>query len=323
VSPAARESPALRLGISSCLLGQAVRWDGGHKRDSLLESLLGPHFQWVAVCPELEAGMGVPREAVRLQGKRPGTARLVGVSSARDWTQAMLDYARRRLAELEALDLCGFVLKSDSPSCGMTRVRLYARSGAPSRRGVGLFARALMRRMPLLPVEEEARLRDPVLRENFVERVFAFRGVKHLLASGCSPRDWIAFHAAHKYLLLSHHPHGYRALGRMVAQSGLVPARRRGAAYAQAFMEVLKHPATVRRHFNVLQHIAGYLKRSLSPEDKRELAAVLEDYRRGRVPRIVPLTLLRHHLARHRVEALAGQVYLSPHPQEMMLRNQV
>jgi uncharacterized protein YbgA (DUF1722 family)/uncharacterized protein YbbK (DUF523 family) len=318
-----RKNPALRIGISSCLLGQEVRWDGGHKRDSLLASLFGPHFQWVPVCPELETGMGVPREAVRLQGKEPDSARLLGVASGKDWTDPMLEFAHRRLAELEASDLSGFILKKDSPSCGMERVRLYAGEGAPARRGVGLFARALMQRMPLLPVEEEGRLRDPAIRENFIERVFAFRRLKDLLASGCRSRDLVAFHAAHKYLLLAHHPQGFKELGKKVAVAGLTPARQRGLSYAEGFMTVLRHPATVKRHVNVLQHLAGYLKRSLSPEDKRELGAILEDYRLGFVPRIVPLTLLQHHLARHPVEALTHQVYLHPHPREMMLRNHV
>jgi uncharacterized protein YbbK (DUF523 family) len=198
---ASRRSTVLRIGISSCLLGEAVRWDGGHKRDRFIADRLSRHLECVPICPELEAGMGVPREALRLVGSEEAP-RMVGVRSGKDWTVAMREYARTRVRQLEAMDLAGFVLKKDSPSCGMERVRVHSGKGSPSRRGVGLFARELVIHLPLLPVEEEGRLQDPVLRKNFIERIFAYRRLKDLLDSGCRRGDLVAFHAAHKYLLL-------------------------------------------------------------------------------------------------------------------------
>ena len=321
-APPVPRHPVIRVGISSCLLGEEVRWDGGHKKDPFLTDLLGAHFQWVAVCPELEVGMGVPREPVRLIGSEQAP-RMVGLKSARDWTDAMLAFSRSRVGELEELDLCGFILKKDSPSCGMERVRVHSGKGAPSRKGTGLFARELMRGMPLLPVEEEGRLRDPVLRENFIERIFAFRRLKDLLGSGCRRADLVMFHTVHKFLLLSHSRRHYQELGRIVAGAKAYGRKQLGEAYGARFMEALRIPATVKGHFNVLQHLAGHLKRILDAQDKREMAEVLDDYRRGLVPLIVPLTLLKHHVARQGVEYVRNQVYLNPHPRELMLRNHV
>ncbi len=311
-----------RIGISSCLLGAEVRWDGGHKRDRFVTDTLGSCFEWVPVCPELEVGMGVPREPVRLAGN-PESPRMVGVKSGKDWTRAMGDYSRDRVRGLAKLDLSGYLFKSDSPSCGMGRVRVHPEAGMAVKKGRGLFARILMEAFPLLPAEEEGRLRDPALRENFIERVFAYRRWRDLEAAGCRRGDLVAFHTAHKFLILSHSPRHCQALGRLVAGAKRHAPRRLAALYGGTLMEALRIPATVKRHFNVLQHLAGFLKEKLDAAEKRELGEVLEDYRRGLVPLVVPLTLLKHHVRRHDVAALAGQVYLNPHPKELMLRNHV
>jgi uncharacterized protein YbgA (DUF1722 family)/uncharacterized protein YbbK (DUF523 family) len=320
-SPASHpRDETLRVGISSCLLGEAVRWDGGHKRDATINDLLGRFFEWVPVCPELEVGMGVPREPIHLV-RAAGSERLVGVKSGKDWTTAMRQFARRRVARLEALDLCGYLLKKDSPSCGMERVRVHGARGTAARTGVGAFARELLALMPHLPVEEEGRLRDPALRENFIERVFAYRRLRTWMKEGCSRPGLVIFHTAHKLLILSHSPRHYQELGRLVAGAKRYPPRRLGEMYAARFMAALRVHATVKRHFNVLQHIAGYLKDHLSAPEKRELEEVLEDYRKGWVPLIVPLTLIKHHVSTHEIEYIRAQIYLNPHPKELMLRN--
>ncbi len=315
----------LRVGVSACLLGREVRYDGQHKRDAFLTEVLAPFVEWVPVCPEVELGLGVPREPIRLVG-RAEAPRLVAERSGADHTAAMRAYAERRVAELAALDLAGYVTKKDSPSCGMERVRVHAdggRRGPPRRDGVGAFARVLLEALPLLPVEEEGRLHDPPLRENFVERVFAYRRWKDLLAGRWTVGDLVRFHSAEKMLLLAHDPEGYRALGRLVARAKGVPRAELAERYGEAFMRSLARPATRGRQVNVLQHMAGYFKDLATPDERQELAESIAEYRAGLVPLVVPLTLLRHHVRKHRVPWLEGQTHLEPHPRELMLRNHV
>jgi uncharacterized protein YbgA (DUF1722 family)/uncharacterized protein YbbK (DUF523 family) len=307
----------LRVGVSSCLLGQEVRWNGAHKRDAWLVTTLGRFVEWVPVCPELEIGLGVPREPIRLEGD-PAEPRLVGADSRTDLTERMQAFAARRVEALAALDLCGYVLKSDSPSCGMERVKVHGPALGRPKQGVGLFARALVLRLPLLPVEEEGRLHDAGLRESFIERVFAFRRVRDLLASRPTAGRLIEFHARHKLLLMAHDPEGARRLGRIVAGTDRAAGR-----YASGFMETLQRRATPKKHANVLQHMLGYLKRDLSPGDKEELLEAIDEMRQERLPLLVPLALLRHHLRRLDVKSLLDQVYLNPHPRELMLRKHV
>ncbi|HEX9049683.1 MAG TPA: DUF523 and DUF1722 domain-containing protein [Anaeromyxobacter sp.] len=315
----------LRLGVSSCLLGRKVRYDGQHKRNAFLVEVLGASVEWVPVCPELELGLGVPREPIRLVGAA-AAPRLLAERSGTDHTDAMLRFARARVRELEALGLDGWVTKKDSPSCGMERVRVHRAAGGPPRRdGVGLFVRVLMDRMPLLPVEEEGRLEDPALRESFVERIFAYARWKAAVAAGMRRGDLVRYHAAHKLALMAHSPAAYRALGALVAGMGKGAIRPTLDAYAAGLMAALRTPATRGRHANVLQHAAGYFRDLLDPDDRRELAGAIEDYARGHVPLVVPLTLVRHHVRRHAdargVDWLAGQTYLDPDPKELMLRN--
>jgi uncharacterized protein YbgA (DUF1722 family)/uncharacterized protein YbbK (DUF523 family) len=325
--------PRLRIGVSSCLLGQKVRYDGQHKRDDFLTEVLDPFVEWVPVCPELEVGMGVPREAIRLVGK-VGAPRLVAERSGADHTEAMQAYAERRVAELAEADLDGYVLKKGSPSCGMERVRVYPAkrgggAGPPRRDGVGAFARVLMERLPLLPVEEEGRLHDPALRESFVERLFGHARWKRARAEArargkaMSRGDLVAFHTAHKLALLAHSPAAYRRLGALVGTLGKGSIAAQVEAYGAGFMEALRTPATRGRHANVLQHMAGYFRDVLGADDRKELEGVVADYGRGLLPLVVPLTLLRHHVRSHGVAYLAGQTYLDPDPKELCLRNHV
>lgn len=311
----------LRLGVSSCLLGEQVRFDGGHKHDRFLTDLLGRYAEWVPVCPELEAGMGVPREAVRLEGNVEAPS-MVGVRSRVDHTTVMRRCAAARVRQLADLNLQGYVFKKGSPSCGMERVRVYGQGGMPSRRGRGLFAAAFMTAFPLLPVEEEGRLNDPVLRESFIERVFAYRRWR-ALADAPGRGALVVFHTAHKFQLLAHSPKHYSALGRLVAEQKRQRPAALVAEYGIAFMAALAVHATAAKHVNVLQHLAGFCREHLDAPDRQELAAVIDDYRRFLVPLVVPLTLLRHHIERHQVTYVLGQTYLYPHPKELMLRNHV
>ena len=309
-----------RLGVSSCLLGQAVRYDGGHKRDPFCADVLGPFVEWVPVCPEVEVGMPVPRPAIRLTGRAAAPA-LEAERTGEDWTARMQAFAEARVAALSRLDLAGYVLKKDSPSCGMTRVRVHGpRGGAPSRDGVGAFARVLLARLPLLPVEEEGRLHDPLLRESFIERVFAYQRWKALVVAGLTRGRLVEFHTAHKLTLLAHSPDGYRRLGRLVAGAKGRPLAELADEYGARFMAALARPATRGRHLNVLQHMAGYFKRVEAP-DRAELEEVVRDFGRGHVPLVVPLTLFRSQVRRHGVAYLAGQTYLDPDPKELLLRN--
>lgn len=314
---------AIRIGVSACLLGQRVRWDGNHRLDPYLARTLGDYFEYVPVCPEVEAGFGTPREPFRLLGD-PETPRLVTVNSGADHTERMLAWARSRVEELNDEDLCGFVFMKSSPSSGMERVKVYDRSGVPRRAGVGLFARALMDRFPLLPVEESGRLHDPELRENFVERVFTLRRWRDSRARAEGPH-WrgglVHFHTRHKLLLMSHSTELYRATGRLVAT---VAARERDEAlteYENVLMQALRLRATKAKHVNVLHHAMGYFKKRLSADDKKELLGLIESYREGAVPLIVPVTLLNHYARTYEQEYLLEQVYLHPHPAELGLRN--
>ena len=316
-----RQRP-VRVGISACLLGAEVRYDGGHKRDAFLTDTFGRFVEWVSVCPEMESGLGTPREPMRLVREK-GDVRLLTVKTGRDITEQLDTFARRRVAELDDENLSGFILKKDSPSCGVERVKIYDGHHVSTRSGQGRFAAILTRRFPDLPVEEEGRLSDPRLRENFVERVFAYWRVRALFGGRWTIAALVRFHTAHKLTLMAHSPRVYEQLGRLVAQSRTVPRSEVKRQYVSLFMNALATSATRRRHVNVLQHMAGYFKHRLDSASRDELRAAIEDYRRELVPLIVPITLLRHHIRVHDVSYLAGQVYLEPHPKELMLLNHV
>jgi uncharacterized protein YbgA (DUF1722 family)/uncharacterized protein YbbK (DUF523 family) len=314
--------PSIRIGISSCLLGEKVRYDGGHKRDTYLVETFGHFVEWVPVCPEVEMGLGTPRETLRLV-RMGEEVRMVMPKTGVDHTNAMRRYAERRLNELAREDLCGYILKKGSPSCGMERVRVFDAQGVPAKSGRGLFAEALLQHFPNLPVEEEGRLYDPRLRENFIERVFAYHRLRTLFAGRWKLGELVSFHTAHKLLLMAHSPRAYVTLGRLVAGGKALPRADLRSRYEEGFMQVLAEMATARRQTNVLQHMVGHLRPHLDEASRGELHSLLEDYRHGLVPLIVPLTLIRHYVRRFEVPYLYGQVYLEPHPKELMLRNHV
>ncbi len=318
------ESPAqIRIGISSCLLGDEVRFDGGHKRDRFITDTLSQFVTFVPMCPEMEIGLGSPRESMHL-ATIDGQIRLVTTKTREDLTDRMTSYARSRVAQLREMNLCGFILKKDSPSCGMERVKVYgAPRTPPAKKGRGLFSAELLDRHSDLPIEEEGRLCDPRLRENFFVRVFAYRRLRSLFEKEWRLGDLVAFHTSEKLLLRAHDPVGYRRLGKLVALAGQQSREEVETAYRQDFSSTLRKLATTRKITDVLQHTIGYLKKHIDTAARHELLSHFEDYRHGLVPLVVPLTLLRHHLRYHQVSYLQGQTFLEPHPKELMLRNHV
>jgi uncharacterized protein YbgA (DUF1722 family)/uncharacterized protein YbbK (DUF523 family) len=313
----------IKVLVSACLLGEKVRYDGGHKRDLFLIETLGPFVEWVRVCPEADCGLPVPREAMRLVGD-PKHPRLVTNKIGVDHTERMERWAKARLEELSGLDLCGYICKKDSPSSGMERVKVYGTGdGIPARTGAGVFTRMFMERFPRIPVEEEGRLTDPVLREMFIERVFCLRRFRDLFARPLSRGALVDFHTDHKLLLLSHDRGHYEEMGRLVAGAKSVPIETLYRNYGEIFMASLAHKATPKKCADVLMHMIGHFKNMLSSDEKQELLYIIDQYRRRLVPLVVPVTLVRHYVRKYGVAYLARQVFLNPHPVELMLRNHV
>ena len=316
----ARAEGKIRIGISACLTGQNVRYDGGHQQDRYITDTLGRWFEWVPVCPEVEYGLPVPREAMRLTGD-PANPRLVTIKSRIDHTDGMLAWAAGRLEGLAQEGLCGFLFKSRSPSSGMAAVKVYPEQGPAVKKGVGLFAGAFMRRFPFIPCEEDGRLHDPVLRENFIERVFVYHRWQALERAKGGAKELVDFHARHKLLILSHSPKHLTDLGRIVANPGRLKPPALREAYFATLMEALRLTATPAKQTNVLQHMAGYFKNRLSRDEKAELAELIDQYRLGLLPLIVPVTLISHYVRLFDEPYLKSQIYLHPHPSELMLRN--
>ena len=310
----------IKLGISACLLGENVRYDGGHKRDRFVTETIGNFVEFVPVCPEVECGLGIPRESMHLEGN-PDSPRLITTRTKVDHTERMTTWARKRVQELEQEELCGFIFKSRSPSSGMERVRVYNEKGMPVKKGVGLFARIFMDHLPLLPVEEDGRLHDVRLRENFIERIFALKRWRDLLGDKQSRGKLVAFHTQHKLLILSHSPKHSRAMGKLVADAKKISPKQLYPQYQALLMEALKLKTTVKKNVNVLQHMMGYFKKQLTADEKQELLEVFFQYREGNIPLIVPITLIKHYVRKYDQPYLKEQVYLNPHPVELKLRN--
>ncbi len=309
------------VGISSCLLGEEVRFDGGHKLDNYITGTLAEYFDFIPVCPEVAIGLPIPRPPIRLVREEDGI-HVIGVRDPSvDVTDELHAYGRRMAGQLSGIS--GFIFKRASPSCGMERVKVYAPDGRSIDKASGAFAEELMRALPLLPVEEEGRLGDPALRENYIMRVFVYHRWQRLLESHLSVKKLIDFHTDHKYLVMAHNQAAYKRLGQLLANAGTENLKTLAQEYVEELMGALRQPATRKQHANVLQHLLGYLKEQLDSEDKAEMVEVIEQYREGIVPLIVPITLLKHHFRRHPHEYIERQVYLAPHPYELMLRNMI
>lgn len=307
------------LGISACLMGEKVRYDGGHKYNPFINLQLGKFFRFIPLCPEVGIGLGVPRKTLRLVEYADGVHAVGVKDKSLDVTAGLHAYLDKVESHLQGI--CGYILKKGSPSCGMERVKIYHPNGMPGNNGTGIYAAGLMTRYPLLPVEEEGRLNDPRLRENFITRVFVYRRWQNLntkeLRTGCL----VDFHTRHKLLVMAHNQAAYRRLGQLVAEAGRHNIQDLSKRYIHMLMESLKRRASPKSHTNVLQHIAGYLKNHLDSGDKAELLGTFDAYRAGLIPLVVPMTLLKHHFRKHPHPYVAGQVYLNPHPAELMLWN--
>ena len=313
------ENNKVIIGVSSCLLGNKVRFDGGHKHDRYITGTLGTFFEFVPVCPEVECGLPVPRESMRLVGN-PEDPLLLTSRSGIDHTARMKEWTNSRVEQLAENDLCGFIFKSKSPSSGMERVKVYGKNNMPRAIGVGLFAKAFMERFPLIPVEEEGRLHDMVLRENFIESVFVYRRWR-AVASDFTLDKLVHFHTDHKMLLRSHSEKHYRDLGRIVAKAGTLESDELITIYQGNLMAAMRLKPTIKKHVNVLTHMMGYFKKQISSDEKQELLQVIEDYRQHHVPLIVPITLMNHYVRKFNDTYLKEQYYLKPHPTELKLRN--
>jgi uncharacterized protein YbgA (DUF1722 family)/uncharacterized protein YbbK (DUF523 family) len=311
----------IRVGVSSCLLGEKVRYDGGHKHDHYITDTLGRFIKFVPVCPEVNCGLPVPREAMRLEGD-PENPRLMTIRTRVDLTEQMRDYCRRVAVELENEDLCGFIFKKNSPSSGLFRVKVYNK-GVPAKSGRGLFADTVVKHFSLLPVEEEGRLYDMNIRENFIERVFAFRRWKDFLAESEDLGRLVEFHTNHKLQLMAHSPQLYREMGKLVAEGKSMDGPQLLERYRELFMRALALHATAKKNTDVLTHIMGYFKKELTRGEKAELLEVIRQYHDRLIPLIVPVTLLRHYVNKYDQQYLKKQLYLNPHPMELMLRNHV
>jgi len=309
----------IKVGISSCILGNPVRWNAGHKLDKYLTHTLGQFVDYVPVCPEVEVGLGVPRESMRLVGD-PEQPRLITFKSKADHTDRMVRWARKRVKALEKEDLCGFIFKSDSPSSGMIRVKVYNDKGMPHKVGVGIFAREFMNHFPSIPVEDDGRLNNPQIRENFIQQIFTMKRWRDANRGRRAMGKLVAFHTQNKLLLLSHSQRHYRLMGKLVAQGKQLPMGDLYHQYQNLLLDALKLKTTIKKNINVLQHLMGYFKKQLSGDEKQELLETFEHYRQQQVPLIVPITLINHYVRKYQQPYLKDQTYLHPHPLELKLR---
>jgi len=316
-------SSKIKVGVSSCLLGNPVRFNSGHKKDRYLTETLSNYFQFVPVCPEVECGLPTPREALRLVGEIENP-RLKTTQTDIDYTEHMNNYASQRVRELAEENLCGFIFKSDSPSCGLYRVKVYHYSGKSAvKKGRGLFAAAMAENFALLPFEEEGRLNDAYLRENFIERLFSYKRWKDFLESSPNYKKLVDFHTREKLFIMAHSPSHYSTMGKLVSSGKHLPHEQLLSDYENLYMEALSYFSTVKKNTNVLQRIMGYFKPYITSDEKAELLELIQDYRNCLVPLTVPLTLINHYVRKYEINYLQKQVYLSPHPSELMLRNHV
>ncbi|CAK4075118.1 hypothetical protein VDT1_3808 [Vibrio sp. 16] len=312
-------SNVINIGISSCVLGENVRFDSGHKISKFVTKELAPYFNFMPVCPEVGMGMPVPRPTIRLMSNEERIELVETKNPDNKHTEAMIDYSEKKVAELVDQELCGYIVCAKSPTCGMERVKVYSKNSA-AKEGIGLYTKTLMEKMPWLPVEEDGRLNDPVLKENFITRIYTlhdyYQSVGHNLTRGAI----VAFHSRYKLTLMAHHPESYKKLGQLVANISDYDLEEFFKLYREGLMKAMAHRASRKNNTNVLMHLQGYFKRDLDKEKKAELCQVIDDYRVGLIPLLAPLTLIKHYLATHPDSYLQQQKYFDPYPQELRLR---
>jgi uncharacterized protein YbgA (DUF1722 family)/uncharacterized protein YbbK (DUF523 family) len=309
----------INIGISACVMGENVRFDSGHKGSKFVMKELTPYFNFVRVCPEVAIGMGVPRPTIRLVSNEERIALVQTKDETQDYTDQMLAYSNEKVAELKQKELCGYIVCAKSPTCGMERVKVYSK-GSASKEGIGLYTDVLMKQMPWLPVEEDGRLNDPVLKENFISRVFCLKDLYDSMDGEPTPGKIVAFHTRHKLTLMAHDPSSYKELGQLVAKIADSDPAEFFEMYRLKFMQAITKRASRKNNSNVLMHIQGYFKKSLTSEERQELRTVIDEYREGMLPLLSPLTLFRHYLTLYPDDYLQHQKFLAPHPQELKLR---
>jgi len=313
----------IKIGVSSCLIGEKVRWNGDHKQNHYVREILAKYFECVSVCPEMEVGMGVPRETVALYGNLERT-QMISKKTQTDWTKPMQKYIEDRINALTREELCGYIFKSQSPSCGLGKVPVHAEFGGNKvRYGPGMFAAKFIQKFPLVPTEDEERLNNSRIRENFIVKVFSFYRLQTLYKKNFSLGALVKFHTQQKFLLLAHSRKHYEALGQLVAKPKAISKEALKEIYGKIFMEAFTFKATQKKNTDVLLHMMGFLKKTLTKGEKANILSTIEDYRKGLLPLIVPVTLICHQVNKYKIEYLMGQVYLNPYPRELILRNHV
>ncbi|MDN3612088.1 YbgA family protein [Vibrio ostreicida] len=312
-------SNVIKVGISSCVLGEKVRFDSGHKISKFVTKELAPYFEFVPVCPEVGMGMPVPRPTIRLVTDEERISLVETKDPTKEYTEQMMEYSRNKITELQQSELCGYIVCAKSPTCGMERVKVY-RKGGPENIGVGLYTQELMTKMPWLPIEEDGRLNDPVLKENFITRIYTLKDFYDSMDGNPTAGKIVAFHSRYKLTLMAHHPQSYKALGRLVANIKDRDIKDFYEEYRVGLMQAVAHRASRKNNTNVLMHLQGYFKRDLAKQQKAELCGVIDEYRQGTLPLLAPLTLIKHYLASYPDDYLAEQAFLQPHPQELRLR---
>ncbi|EAT11851.1 YbgA family protein [Bermanella marisrubri] len=317
----------IQVAISSCLLGEEVRYNGGHKRSRYIESVLSEYFSFTPICPEVGIGMGTPRPPIHLITTSGNNEEGIEAAQVDDhskrFTQQLKDYAKQQADQIK--DVRGYIFMQKSPSCGYTKVKLYHENGNPLDTAQGIYAAEIERLLPLIPKEEAGRLSDPMLRENFITRVMAYNDWKENVEADLSKKALMDFHTRHKYLLMAHHIPSYQNLGRLMADLKAKPLQQIADEYIMEFMSAIKHVANRKKNTNVLQHLQGYVKQHLTSQERQEMTNVIHQYRQGIIPLVAPLTLLNHHIQKHTEQDgyLLQQKYLNPHPYELGLRNAI
>jgi len=318
---------SIKVGVSACLLGQEVRYNGSHKRSRYIQDILSQHFDFLPLCPEVGIGLGTPRKPIRLITTSGNNESGIEAALTEDhsvrFTEQLKQYAHDQAKKLT--DASGYIFMQKSPSCGYTRVKLYHENGNPLEVAQGIYAAELDKVLPLMPKEEAGRLSDPMIRENFITRVLAYHDWQTNVAYQLSPQALLDFHVRYKYLLMAHHVKSYQELGRLLSDLKARPLGEIAHDYITQFSEALKHIANRKKNSNVLQHLQGYLKKDLSKDEKQEMHNLVHQYRTGLIPIVVPLTLLNHHINKHTNDDnyLRKQKYLNPHPFELGLRNAI
>lgn len=313
-------SETIKIGISACLIGENVRFDRGHARDLYITETLAKYVEFVPLCPELACGMGVPREQVR-QVDCGGEIRLIGQDSAEDWSDRMTSWCKRVLPGLDEEGLDGFILKGRSPSCGLQQSKVFSTTGKPPRSNSGFFARQLMEMFPILPTESNDRLQNPILRENFIRQIFVLKRWRELIERGQQIGHLVDFHTRHKMLIRSHDLRGYRQLGKLLGESSVFNTDEIFDTYGVLLFRSLALKATPKKNSDVLMHAMGYFKRELDSGDKQELLAMILAYKSGKIPLIMPITLIKHYARKLDKPYLTQQYFFSPHPSELKLLN--